>query len=112
VISSEREGPLGKRMSDLLTETMDMLEDHSGWHNDVVALIRVLLTSLILKIGNSARQTFIGDALHHSWNSLFDIMVTPPFVIFHLFPLVLGLTLSLSCCPKGCVGRFRVFQWC
>jgi hypothetical protein len=71
-----------KPMATVLTETIDILEDFGGWGHDTVALVRVMLSSLMIRI-TTGLNTFVMDPTHHSWTALFDIFaVMEDFLFF------------------------------
>jgi hypothetical protein len=67
------EGPgTHKQFGQLLHDMMDVIEDTGGWNYDTIALIRVLITALIIRI-QSAVRLFNQDPAHHSWDNIREL---------------------------------------
>jgi hypothetical protein len=74
--------PLRTPLGQLLTDTIDILEDTGTWNPDTVALTRVLLSSLIIRIGSQARF-WAPDAQHAAWTSFFEVLATIEDFVFY-----------------------------
>jgi hypothetical protein len=81
-ISSGNNSPLRQPLGQLLQDTIDILEDSGTWSHDTVALTRVLLSSLIIRIGSQARF-WAGDHNHAAWNSFFEVLAAIEDFVFY-----------------------------
>jgi hypothetical protein len=80
--STTATGPAPKSTASLLLETIDSLEDVAGWGPDTVALVRILLSSFVIRVQTGSRL-FCNDPMHFCWPNLFDSLAVVENFLFY-----------------------------
>jgi hypothetical protein len=74
LVANPRPPPMSRDMKTVLFDTCDIIEVATGWGHETIVLIRVLLSSLCMRIQSAPRE-FMSEPKHHAWNNMLDIMV-------------------------------------